>query len=203
MSSRQPPPRQRPSRPASLRETAPSFSPAGADEEWVAVGIIVGPFGLRGEVKLLPQTDFPERLTPQRTLYLGPEHRPATIESARPHGPHLLIRFVGVADMTAAAALRGLSVSIPQHEAAPLAQDQYYIHDLIGLAARDLAGADLGIVGDVISGAAQDLLVVRRPGHPDVLVPLVKAIVIQVDLAGGVIALDPPRGLFDDDFIVA
>lgn len=168
---------------------------------WLTLGEIVAPFGLHGEVKLLSQTDFPDRIAAHKTLYLGPDHRAFTLENAHPHAGVVLLKLAGVDDMTAAERLRNLTVSIPITEAAPLAPDQYFIHDLIGLRAQHIAGTDLGVVADVISGAAQDLLVIRYPGKQDVLVPLVKALVPTVDLAKRIAIIDPPMGLFDDDFL--
>lgn len=172
--------------------------PADADA-WLAIGTIVAPFGLRGLVKLMAETDFPERIADHPTLYLGPERRPVRLLSTKPHGPHILLALDGVPDLTAAERLRGLVVAIPASEAAPLAPDQYYLHDLIGLRCVRADGADLGVVADVFTHPAQDLLVVRRPATPDVLVPLVKVFVRQVDLATRTITLDPPAGLFADD----
>jgi len=163
------------------------------------LGEIVATFGLRGEVKLLSQTDFPERIGMHKTLYLGPDHQPIALQGAKEHGGVILLSFVDVADLTAAEKLRGKIVSIPQTEAAPLAADQYYIHDLVGLQAIHSDGRDLGSVVDIIIGTAQDLLVVKRVGHPQVLVPLVKAIVPTIDLAARTVTIDPPIGLFDGD----
>lgn len=185
----------RPSPRPSTRQIPP---PSG---EWVTLGEIVAPFGLHGEVKLLAQTDFPERIAQHSTLYLGPEHRPFPLKQAHPHSGVILLKFEGIDDMTAAEKLRGLSVTIPEETIAPLATDQYYIHDLIGLQATHVNGAQLGVIADVYSGAAQDLIVVRRPGVADVLVPLVKAIVVAVDLTARTVTIDPPAGLFDDDWV--
>lgn len=170
------------------------------EDDWIAVGRIVAPFGLQGEVKLISQTDFPERLSEHTTLYLGPQRQPYRLLSARPHGGVILLRFADITDMTAAEKLRGLVAAIPAHEAAPLATDQYYIHDLLGLRAVHVNGAELGTVADVLSGAAQDLLVVRRKGQPDVLVPFVAALVPSVDMAARTVTIDPPAGLFDDEW---
>jgi 16S rRNA processing protein RimM len=182
----------------------PSVPPsAPATDDWIVLGEIAAPFGLKGDVKLLAQTDFPDRLIDHATLYLGPDHRPYPLQDVRPHGGVVLLHFAGVEDINAAETLRGLSVAIPATEAAPLAADQYYIHDLIGLRAIHLNGKELGIVADVLSGAAQDLLVIRRAGATDVLVPLVKALVPTVDLASRTVTIDPPLGLFDDEWIEA
>jgi 16S rRNA processing protein RimM len=183
-------------------DAVPTMPPSGPtnDDEWIVVGHIVAPFGLQGEVKLISQTDFPERLADHKTLYLGPQRLPYRLLSAHPHGGVILLRFATINDMTAAETLRGLVAAIPAREAAPLATDQYYIHDLIGLRAVHVNGAELGTVADVLGGAAQDLLVVRRVAQPDVLVPFVAALVPAVDLAARTVTIDPPAGLFDDEW---
>jgi 16S rRNA processing protein RimM len=181
---------------------APATPPAGTTpDDWIVVGRIVAPFGLKGDVKLIPQTDFPERLAAHAALYLGVEHRPLHPTSAKVHGGVVLLHFAGIEDMTAAETLRGQIVAIPANEAAPLAADQYYIHDLIGLRAVHVNGTDLGSVADILTGAAQDLLVVRRPGQPDALVPFVAALVPAVDVAARTVTIDPPPGLFDENWL--
>lgn len=193
-----PPPKRRPA----LGRPAPDA--ASPPTEWIALGKIVAPFGLKGEVKLLPDgTDFPERMGDHPLLYLGPDHQPYTPLSVHPHGGVLLVRFEGIEDIDAAEPLRGMVVMIPASEAAPLPADQYYIHELIGLRALHINGTELGTVADVLGGAAQDLLVVRRIGAADVLVPLVKALVPTIDLANRTLIIDPPLGLFDDQWIEA
>ncbi len=202
----QPPTKRRYGRPKATHsplsaDAATPVAPTPAD--WVVVGQIVAPFGLKGEMKLAPQTDFPERLASHKTLYLGPEHRPQQLLSARVHGSVVLLRFVGIDDINAAEGLRHQTVSIPAAKVALLNPDQYYLHDLIGLRAVHVNGHDLGTVADVYTGTAQDLLVVRQPGKAEVLVPLVKALVPQVDLVARVVTIDPPGGLFDEDWVEA
>jgi 16S rRNA processing protein RimM len=201
----QPPAKRRYGRPKATHvpsDAAPA-TPAPTPTDWVVVGHITAPFGLKGEVKLSPQTDFPEHLATHKTLYLGPEHRPAPLVSARLHGTVVLLRFAGIDDITAAEGLRHLTVSIPATTVAPLKPDQYYVHDLIGLRAVHVNGQDLGTIADVYTNTVQDLLVVRQPGKAEVLVPLVKALIPHVDIVARVVTIDPPGGLFDDDWVEA
>ncbi len=196
-----PPTKRRYGRPRPAPPPASAPPPAGTTPtDWITVGRIAAPFGLKGDVKLLPQTDFPERLATHAALYVGADHRPLRPTSAHAHGSVILLHFAGIEDMTAAETLRGQVVAIPAAEVAPLAADQYYVHDLIGLRAVHVNGTDLGSVADILTGAAQDLLVVRRPGQPDVLVPFVAALVPAVDVAARTVTIDPPLGLFDDEW---
>ncbi len=166
----------------------------------MTVGRITAPFGLHGEVKCVLETDFPDRLAEREVLYVGPARTPMQLESARSHGTILLLHFVAISDITAAKTLRGMTVAVPPGEIAPLGPDQYYLHDLVGLRAVHVNGSELGTVVDVMTGAAQDLLVVRRAGLADVLVPFVKVLVPRVDLAARTVTIDPPLGLFDENW---
>ena len=105
--------------------------------------------------------------------------------------------FAGITDRTAAGELTGswLSVDSSQLPAAP-DPDEFRDHELIGLSVRTCAGEVVGVVTDVLH-YGQDLLVVRRADRGDTLVPFVKAIVPEVDVAVGLLVIDPPPGLLD------
>lgn len=172
------------------------------------VGVCGPPHGVRGEVKVIPQTDDPQRLLGLERVWLGPTPADAAeiaVVGARPQpgrrGLVVLTRFEGVTDRSAAEALRRLHVYASPDDLPPLEEDEIYLHDLRGLEvlARTGDGAPelVGVVTDVIEGVAQDLLVVRRQGLPDALVPDVEEIVVDVDLDARTITILPPEGLLD------
>ena len=163
--------------------------------------------GIRGEVTVEVRTDAPdERFVPGVTLHVVPPRGPAgrglpatlTLESVRDHNGTLLLAFEEVADRTAAEGLRNvlLEAEVPEQSDEP---DAWYDHQLVGLRVVDPAGEPLGDVVAVEHPPAQDLLVVRRPDGAQRLVPFVTAIVPTVDVAAGVLVVDAPRGLLDDD----
>jgi 16S rRNA processing protein RimM len=126
-----------------------------------------------------------------------PERGPLTVEASSSASGKLVIRFVGVADREGAEAVRGVRLMVAAGERAPLEDpDEFYDSDLVGLAARTLAGAELGPVVDVVHAAGASYLVVSLHGR-DHLIPFVGAIVPDVDLAAGRVTIDPPDGLFD------
>lgn len=172
---------------------------AGAD--WVAIGDVVGPFGMRGELKVAPLTDFPDRFERTPVVYLGDEHVPLRVQSARGHKTHVLLTLERVESLDDAERLRGARLWIPASELHPLDEDQYYLHDVVGMRVRHVNGTNLGTIRDVVPAAGNDLFVVRdeRTGA-DVLLPAVKAFIKEVDLAGGVVVVDPIPGLFDDQY---
>jgi len=170
----------------------------GADD-WVAIGEIVGTFGVRGEVKVEPLTDFPERFGRTETVYLGDGRVPRRVEGAHPHKRLILVKLEGVADRTAAERLRGARLYVPLAEITPLAADQFYIHDVVGARVQHVDGRYLGTVADVLSAAGNDLFVVRdAPQGGEVLLPAVREFVKSVDPASRLIVVDPIPGLFDD-----
>lgn len=164
----------------------------------VVVGRIGKPHGIRGEVTVDVRTDEPERRFAPGAVLRGvrPETalRSFTVTSTRVHQGTLLVVFAELGDRDAAEAARGtvLHVDVPADEV-PEDPDEYYDHQLEGLAVEDLEGRRLGEVTGLVHGGAQDLLSVRTADGRDALVPFVKALVPEVDLAGRrVVVADRP-----------
>lgn len=172
-------------------------------EDWIAIGTIVGAFGVHGELKVEPQTDIPGRFEQLRSIYLGDDHTQHRVESARMHKRLVLLKLEDIGDMTAAERLRSQTLWIPANEIASLPDDQYYVHDLVGLRVEHVNGTPLGRVAEVIIGSGNDLLVVRNTEtEAETLVPAAKVFIRSVDLAAGVLYLDPIPGLFDDGAVI-
>jgi 16S rRNA processing protein RimM len=172
----------------------------------LVVGRIVRAHGILGEVIVDVRTDEPaERFVPGSVLITDPGRRAApnvpptlTIETVRPHQGRLLIVFDGVRDRDVAEGLRGVLLCV-NSEDVPVNDDPDEFSDfqLVGLAAVSPDGEPLGEVVRIDHAPASELLVLRRPDGRDALVPFVKAIVPEVDVAGGRIVLTPPDGLFE------
>jgi 16S rRNA processing protein RimM len=175
----------------------------------VVVGRIGRPHGIHGELSVELRTDEPERRfatgvrlatqTPRGAAPHGPD-RPVTLTvgSTRWHQSRLLVRFEEIADRTAAERVRGL-VLVTQVAADERPEDpeEFYDHQLVGLAVRTVAGDPVGKLADVLHLPGQDVLAVRTPDGREVLVPFVAEIVPSVDVDGGVVEVDPPPGLLD------
>jgi 16S rRNA processing protein RimM len=164
----------------------------------VVVGRIGRAQGIRGEVTVEVRTDAPEeRFSPGALVFpTGRAGLPATLEVAghRWQNGRLVLAIVGVADRTAAEALRG-AVLEADVDLADTDDDEYHDLALVGLRVTDGAGAELGRVSEVLHLPGQDLLAVAREGQPELLVPFVKAIVTSVDLDAGCVVVDLPAGL--------
>ncbi len=177
----------------------------------VIVGRVGRPHGIRGEVVVGVRTDEPdlrfavgsrldlERSGPAGGAQAGPAGRQLTVASVRWHSGQLLVSFAGITDRTSAGELTGGWLGVDTSQLPELGDpDEFRDHELIGLSVRTTSGDPVGEVADVLH-YGQDLLVVRRDGQPggECLVPFVKAIVPEVDVRGGVLVIDPPRGLLD------
>lgn len=181
--------------------------------ELMTIGYIVNPQGLKGDVRVFPETDFPARfLKPgQRWLRLKgvAEAQPIELVSGRfldKKGLYVL-HFEGVDDRDKAEALRGAELMVPESERVPLPPGQFHILDLIGLAVVVQAtGEEIGTITDVMS-LGNDVLQVKRVDRPlaegeepkltPLLIPFVEAIVPVVDVAGGRVEITPPPGLLE------
>ncbi len=117
------------------------------------------------------------------------------METNRGQGQRLLIKFEGIDSRADAERCRG-TLYIDWGELRQLGTDEYWPHELAGCSVVDLSGAALGTVVGVVPGAAQDLLAIDAPAG-ERLVPIVKDIVVGVDLGDRRVTIDPPEGLLD------
>lgn len=169
----------------------------------LVVGRIAKAHGVTGEVVVDVRTDDPEsRFAVGRTYALrsprGGSVPAVTIESVRPHGGRLLVRLRGVADRDAAEALRGSLFLIDSADLPAIADpDEFYDHQLEGLAVRTVGGDPVGTVAEVLHTPGGELLSVRNDSGREFLVPFVRAIVTSVSLSTGTVEIDPPEGLLD------
>ena len=172
-------------------------------EDWATVGEIVGAFGVHGEVKVRPLTDFAGRFARGATIYLGDRHERRVITASRAQGAQgaqYIIGLEGCATANDAERLRGQRLSIPTSELAELDAGQFYQHDIIGLRVERVNGKPLGIITGIIPGGANDLYVVRdEASGQERLLPAVKAFIRDVDLAAGVMRVETSPVLFDEE----
>ena len=172
-------------------------------EDWLPVGKIVGAQGLKGELKVNPASDFPERFTAPgpRWVRSAQTSEPMQVQLQRgrqlPGRSLFIIRFEGVNDREAAEALVGHELLVPADDRPDLKDGEFHLLDLVGLEARLAADeAPIGKVTDLISGG-NDLLELRTSDGRRLLIPFVAAIVPEIHLMEGWLLLTPPPGLLD------
>ncbi len=164
------------------------------DAQWDwTIGRVVAPFGIRGEMKTEILTDFPERFRDVEEVALvqaGQPVRVMEIQGVRFHKGAVLLKVVGVDTIEDVEALRGAEVRIKRQDAVHLPDGSYYVSDLIGMQVVTVAGQCVGLVNDVIQSPGHDQLLVGES-----LIPMVHAIVLDIDVAARRITVDPPDGL--------
>jgi len=185
---------------AAVPEHPQPVGPPTADDLLV-VGRIGKPQGIKGEVTVEVRTDDPEeRFAEGVRLLTDPVERgPLLVETVRSQNGRLMVGFAGVADRNDAELLRGTLLQVDARTLAPPEdEDEFHDHVLRGMTAVLVGGAPLGVVVDVLHLPHGDVLVVRRDDNGnEVLVPFVKAMVPEVDVATRSLVVDPPEGLLD------
>lgn len=164
----------------------------------VAVGRIGKPHGIRGEVTVEPRTDDAEARFAVGAVLLT-DGDSMTVESVRFHHGTPLVKFEGIADRTAAEAVRNTMLFVDAGAAAPATdEDEYWDHELESMTAVSPAGDPLGEVREVLHLPGQDVLSVRTSDGREVLVPFVRDIVTAVDRLTRTVVVADPGGLFDE-----
>lgn len=161
------------------------------------VGKIVNTHGIRGEVRVMPTTDFvDERFAKGQDLYLKGTGDPLklTVEAARQHKGFILVKFVGYDNINDVQAFRDHELMVSGADQQPLADGQYYYHQIIGLAVKTVDGDELGKIKEILSPGANDVWVVQRAGKQDLLLPVIDDVVKDVDLAAGVVTVELMEG---------
>lgn len=160
----------------------------------LAVGRVLRPHGVRGDLLLTSLTDFPEHLGEIDTVYLGDAAEPHVVASFRQHRGQLLLRLAGVADRDSADGFRGQLVQIRPQAAAPLPPGSYYHHDILGLAAVTDEGEQLGEVVEILQTGSNDVYVVRGEGG-EILLPAISSVILDISLANRQITVHLIDGL--------
>lgn len=164
------------------------------------VGEVLRPHGIRGELRLRFLTDYPERLTAGKQLYLGEDvgdsrMQTFTIEALRTNKEYGLLKLAGVDDRNAAELLRDLLVMVPLDEAVPLDEGEVYLFELIGMAVRTDTGESFGEIVDIIETGANDVYVVDSPQHGEVLLPDIDDCILRIDAKARVVTIHLMDGL--------
>jgi len=146
---------------------------------------------MRGELKVEPLTDFPERFRRGASVWI--EGRAYTVSLSRSQPPGLLLQLEGVTTRERATDLRGRYLEVPEGDL-PELEGAYYRFEIVGLEVFDTSGASLGRVEDVIETGANDVYVVRD-AESELLVPAIDTVVKEIDVAGGRMVVEVLEGM--------
>ncbi len=158
----------------------------------IAVARISTPHGVRGEVKLLPLTDFPRRFEQTESLLMADGTR-LVLESARMNKDVVLVKFRGMDTPEVWAPLRHQELYVTEEELMPLPPGQYYIHQVIGLTVVDNSGSTLGTVSDVLQTGSNDVYVVKTLDGGELLLPAIASVIHLIDIENGRMTVTVPE----------
>jgi len=165
----------------------------------LVVGKVRRPHGVHGEVVAEIYTDFPERISLKKAIYLGEKHVKLVIASQRPHNEGLLLGFEGVTTPEQAGRYRNQILSIAASEASELPEGEYYFHELLDLEVVDVAGNPLGTLTEILETGANDVYVVTDSAGRELLLPAIPEVVLDVDLDAKTMKVSLLPGLVDEE----
>ncbi len=150
--------------------------------ERIIIGKILSPHGVKGELKVMPLTDYPDRFFRTDFVWIDGIDHLVELETVREQTDKFLIKFRGVNDRDEAAKLSNRYLTVDREQAITPPPGYYYHFQIIGLQVFDTRGALLGKLTDIIETGANDVYVVQREGKKDLLIPALKSIVQVIDV---------------------
>lgn len=164
-----------------------------SSNDFVVLGRLADPYGIRGWIRLHPYGDDPLGWAAMPTLWLGSEGGPwreVGLKGLKAHGDGYVVLLEEAVDRTAAEGLKGVLVAAPRSALPDTGDDEYYWGDLIGLGVVNSAGEKLGRVAGLLETGANDVLRVVDEDKTERLLPFVEAVVLSVDKAAGQILVE-------------
>ncbi|WP_102716413.1 ribosome maturation factor RimM [Paenibacillus castaneae] len=172
-------------------------------EKWLTVAKVVNTHGIRGELKILSQTDFAEtRFAPGSKLLMQNEESGASLEvkvvSSRANKNVYILKLEGFTDINAVEKYKGWVLKVSSANQEELDEGEYYYHEIIGCRVVTEEGEELGTISEILSPGANDVWVVDRPkgaSSKQVLLPVIDEVLIQVDTKEKLVTVRLMEGL--------
>lgn len=169
-------------------------------EKWFNVGKIVNTHGIKGEVRVISRTDFPEERYKQGNhlfLFKKDSKEPIrlTVKSHRKHKNFDLLTFEGYENVNDVITMKEGILKISESQLGELEEGEYYYHEIIGCLVFTIHGQEIGKVTEILSPGANDVWVVKTKDKKDVLIPYIEDIVKKVDIKEQIILIEPMEGL--------
>ncbi len=171
--------------------------------EYLSVGIVLKPQGIKGEIKVKPLTDDERRYDSLQTIYLrDKEYKELHIESRRYEKGFVFLKLKGFETIESVIPLRNQYLWIPRHMARELPKDTFFIADLLGCRVETLTGEVLGKVTHVHETGSNDVYIVQEGPYGEVLIPALKKVITLVDIPNKLIRVDltDMEGLLPDEY---
>jgi 16S rRNA processing protein RimM len=164
------------------------------EPEFLSIGILRKPHGIKGEMHMEVWTDFPERIAQGTEIFAGEGKDRFIIQSFRKIEPDYLIHLEGVNDPQKSQIYRNKIVYVISKDRPTLTANQFYHHEIINLEVFTTENEYLGIINEIIQTGSNDVYVVRtnKDEQPEVLLPAISTVIIEVDLKKGRMVVNPP-----------
>ena len=168
-------------------------------EDLLQVGVITQTHGVRGEVKVFPTTDDPERFLNLKYVFLdtGREKMKLTIQSVKFFKQFVILKFKGINNINDIEKYKRCPLLVDRENAVELEEDEYFIADMIGMNVLTEDGEILGTLKDVIETGANDVYIVNSKEHGEVLIPAIKECILDVNVKEGRMLVHLMDGLID------
>ena len=166
-------------------------------EDLLQVGVITSTHGIRGEVKVFPTTDDPNRFRKLKQVILdtGKEQLDMEIASVKFFKNQVIVKFKGIDDINDVEKYRKAGIYVTRENAVPLGENEYFIADLIGLRVISDEEEELGVIDDVLQTGANDVYIVKKEQTPDLLIPAIKDCIKNVNIEEGTMVVHLLPGL--------
>lgn len=169
-------------------------------EKLVTVGRIVNSHGIRGELKVVPETDFPERFDKGNALIIVDSQNkqtPVTVQTSRLHKNMFILQFDQFSNINDVEKFKGSLLKIEAKDQQPLEEGEYYYHEIIGCKVVTEEGQELGLVSEVLTPGANDVWVVSLTKGKQLLLPVIDDVILDVDIANKTIRIHLMEGLME------
>lgn len=168
--------------------------------QWFNVGKIVNTHGIRGEVRVISRTDFPEEryaVGNKLHLFMPGEKKgiPLTVASHRRHKNFDLLTFEQHPNINDVEKYRDGMLKVSEHELGELGEDEYYYHEIIGCTVVTMEGQAIGSVTEILETGANDVWTVTPAEGKPHYIPYIADVVKEIDIEAKVIRIDPMEGL--------
>ena len=166
-------------------------------EQLLQVGVISSTHGIRGEVKVFPTTDDPNRFKKLKQVILdtGREQKDLEIEGVKFFKQFVILKFKGIDNINDIEMYKQRELWIPREEGQDLEEDEYYIADLIGMEVVLEDGSSFGTLTDVMETGANDVYVVENGEGEEILLPAIRECILDVDVEKNVMTIHLMKGL--------
>ncbi|GLI07046.1 ribosome maturation factor RimM [Paenibacillus tyrfis] len=171
-------------------------------EKLYTVGKIVNTHGIRGELKIVPETHFPDERFAKgsKLVFVHPEQGtqlPVTVEAAREQKNMFIIKFQGFTNINEVEKYKGWLLKVEEQYLSELPEDEYYYHEIIGCTVFTEEGEELGTISEILSPGANDVWTVKRPAGKPLLLPYIDDVVLSVDVNEKKVTVRLMEGLLD------